>query len=161
MLCSLRPSSFFAQQLRCASGIAPSVKKKLKDYAFPEIRREDCDQKFISGWGPGGQNVNKAVNAVQLKHMPTGVVVKVHESRLQLKNIEIAYERLKLAVDRHLNGDSCYEAQLKRLQREHEERTNRKLAKKRELKQRLSSDAHAEDDSSSVPQTEDAVKQET
>ncbi|KAH7701369.1 Protein T23B5.4 a [Aphelenchoides avenae] len=160
-MCLLRPSSSAVQQLRHASGIALSVKKKLKNYAFPQVQREDCDQKFITGWGPGGSRVAAQQNAVQLKHLPTGVVVKVHESRLQLKNIEIAYERLRLAVDRHLNGDSCYEAQLKRLQREHEERTNRKLAKKRELKQRLASDAHAEDDSSSVPQTEDALKQET
>ncbi|KAH7719421.1 Protein T23B5.4 a [Aphelenchoides avenae] len=160
MLCSLRPSSTAIQHLRQASGIAPTVKKRLKDYAFPEIRREDCDQRFITGWGPGGSRVAAQQNAVQVKHLPTGVVVKVHESRLQLKNIEIAYERLKLTVDRHLNGESCYEAQLKRLQREHEERTNRKLAKKRELKQRLATDAHTEDGSSSVPQTEDTMKQE-
>uniref|UniRef100_A0A914ESL0 riboflavin kinase n=1 Tax=Acrobeloides nanus TaxID=290746 RepID=A0A914ESL0_9BILA len=32
------------------------------------------------------------------------------------KNLVIAYERLKLALDRHLNKENCYEEQLKRLE---------------------------------------------
>ncbi|KAK6034064.1 hypothetical protein COOONC_28424 [Cooperia oncophora] len=88
-----------------------SIKEKLKNYKFPELKKEDCEQKYISGWGPGGQKVNTAQNAVQLRHLPTGLVVKVHESRLLPKNIEIAFERLKHALDRHINGDECYEAQ--------------------------------------------------
>ena len=50
-------------------------------------------QKYISGWGPGGQCVNTSQNAVMLKHIPTGIVVKVHDSRLLQKNIQIAFER--------------------------------------------------------------------
>ena len=42
--------------------------------------------------------------------------LQVHESRLLPKNIEIAFERMELAVDRHLNGENCYEEQLARLQ---------------------------------------------
>ncbi|KAK6029181.1 hypothetical protein OSTOST_04712 [Ostertagia ostertagi] len=57
---------------------------------------------------------------------PPGLVVKVHESRLLPKNIEIAFERMKFALDRHVNGDECYEEQFKRLQREKEAKANRK-----------------------------------
>ncbi|KAE9417076.1 hypothetical protein Angca_006459, partial [Angiostrongylus cantonensis] len=112
--------------LRCIS-----IKEKLKDYEFPELKKEDCEQKYISGWGPGGQKVNTAQNAVQLRHLPTGLVVKVHESRLLSKNIEIAFERMKHALDRHLNGDNCYEEQYKKLQRDKEARTNRKRESQR------------------------------
>lgn len=68
-------------------------KQKLKNYKFPDVRKEDCEQgtsegrilgnnpnffqKYISGWGPGGQKVNTAQNAVQLTHLPTGTVLKV------------------------------------------------------------------------------------
>ncbi|VDO24746.1 unnamed protein product [Haemonchus placei] len=61
-----------------------SIKEKLKNYKFPEIKKDDCEQKFISGWGPGGQKVNTAQNAVQLRHKPTGLVVKVSERRSPL-----------------------------------------------------------------------------
>ncbi|KAK6741078.1 hypothetical protein RB195_009124 [Necator americanus] len=110
-----------------------SIKEKLKGYKFPELKPEDCEQKYISGWGPGGQKVNTAQNAVQLRHLPTGLVVKVHESRLLPKNIDIAFERLKHVLDRHLNGDNCYEEQYKRLQREKEA----KAKKKREMQRKL------------------------
>ncbi|GMT24706.1 hypothetical protein PFISCL1PPCAC_16003, partial [Pristionchus fissidentatus] len=114
-----------------------TTKEKMKSYQFPEIRKEDCEQKFISGWGPGGQKVNTAQNAVQLRHLPTGIVLKVHESRLLPKNIEIAFERMKFAVDRHLNGDDCYEEQYKRLQKVKEDKAKAAREKKREIKAEL------------------------
>uniref|UniRef100_A0A0K0F8T0 RF_PROK_I domain-containing protein n=1 Tax=Strongyloides venezuelensis TaxID=75913 RepID=A0A0K0F8T0_STRVS len=111
-----------------------SSKQTLKDYVFPYFSAEDCDMKFISGWGPGGQKVNTSQNAVYLKHRSTGVSVKVHESRLLSKNIDIAFERLKHELDRHFNGDNCYSEQLKRLEKEREERNKKQRKKNRENK---------------------------
>ena len=54
-----------------------SSKTKMKDYVFPKLEANDVEQNVISGWGPGGQKVNTAQNAVQLKHKPTNIVVKV------------------------------------------------------------------------------------
>uniref|UniRef100_A0A0N5BW23 RF_PROK_I domain-containing protein n=1 Tax=Strongyloides papillosus TaxID=174720 RepID=A0A0N5BW23_STREA len=113
---------------------AVSSKQTLKDYVFPSFTAEDCDMKFISGWGPGGQKVNTAQNAVHLKHRSTGVSVKVHESRLLSKNIDIAFERLKHELDRHFNGENCYSEQLKRLEKEREERNKKQRKKNREIK---------------------------
>ncbi|VDM72437.1 unnamed protein product, partial [Strongylus vulgaris] len=114
---------------------------------------------YISGWGPGGQKVNTAQNAVQLRHIPTGLVVKVdhiktfslttyikrafqvHESRLLPKNIDIAFERLKFALDRHLNGENCYEEQYKRLQREKELKAKRRREVQRNLRKEFEEDA--------------------
>ncbi|VDK89380.1 unnamed protein product [Onchocerca ochengi] len=91
-------------------------------------------KKIISGWGPGGQRVNMTRNAVTIRHVPTGIVVRVHQSRLLQENIEIAQERLKHAVDRHLNGENSYDAQLGRMEHERSVKTKRKRATIRELK---------------------------
>ncbi|CAD6198593.1 unnamed protein product [Caenorhabditis auriculariae] len=122
-----------------------SPKEQLKGYQFPEVRKEDCEQKYISGWGPGGQKVNTAQNAVQLTHLPTGIVLKVHESRLLPKNIDIAFERMKFALDRHFNGENCYEKQLERLQRTKEDKAKRKREKARKAKEELKEDVEKSD----------------
>lgn len=44
--------------------------------------------------GPGGQHVNRTESAVRLLHFPSGVVVIAADTRSQLRNREIAFERL-------------------------------------------------------------------
>lgn len=44
--------------------------------------------------GPGGQHVNRTESAVRLTHLLSGVVVTAMESRSQIRNREIAFERL-------------------------------------------------------------------
>uniref|UniRef100_A0AC35TZN9 RF_PROK_I domain-containing protein n=1 Tax=Rhabditophanes sp. KR3021 TaxID=114890 RepID=A0AC35TZN9_9BILA len=94
----------------------------------------------INGWGPGGSRVNAIKNAVFLRHKETGLHVKVHESRLLPDNIDIAFERLKHVLDRHLNGDACYDEQLKELERIREDRNKSKRLKSRLLKANLGSE---------------------
>lgn len=53
------------------------AKKQLKNYKFADILPEDCEQKYVRGWGPGGSCVNAAGNAVVMRHKPTNCVVKV------------------------------------------------------------------------------------
>ncbi|MDZ7292879.1 MAG: peptide chain release factor-like protein [candidate division KSB1 bacterium] len=48
---------------------------------------------FKSG-GPGGQHKNKTESAVRIKHLPTGVIVVATENRSQIKNRELAWQRL-------------------------------------------------------------------
>lgn len=48
-----------------------------KTYVWPEVKDSDIDVFYIRGSGPGGQAVQKANNCVQIRHNPTGIVVKV------------------------------------------------------------------------------------
>lgn len=46
-----------------------------------DLHEKDLTEEFIKGFGPGGQKTNKSNNCVVLTHLPTGLVVKVHDSR--------------------------------------------------------------------------------
>lgn len=54
------------------------------------IKDEDIEEKFLKGSGPGGQKINKTNSAVQLKHLPTGYVVKCQETRSRTQNRKLA-----------------------------------------------------------------------
>jgi ribosome biogenesis GTPase A len=50
------------------------------------IKDSDLSEKFILGGGKGGQKQNKTANCVQLKHEPTGTVVKCQKERSRESN---------------------------------------------------------------------------
>ena len=64
-----------------------------------KLAREVRIDTFRAG-GPGGQHVNKTESAVRLVHLPTGVTVAVSDTRSQIRNLAIAYERLAAALAR-------------------------------------------------------------
>lgn len=59
-----------------------------------KLNRNDLKWAYTRSSGNGGQNVNKVESCVQLTHIPTGMQVKVQDTRDQNKNKEIAYQRL-------------------------------------------------------------------
>lgn len=49
-----------------------------KDYpALLPLNESELEEQFVKGHGPGGQATNKTSNCVVLKHVPSGIVVKV------------------------------------------------------------------------------------
>lgn len=54
------------------------------------VDEKDLEEAFLKGSGPGGQKINKTASAVQLKHLPTGTVVKSQATRSRSQNRTIA-----------------------------------------------------------------------
>ena len=54
------------------------IQKRFKqEIEYPPLIESELEERFIRGSGPGGQKINKTSNCVMLKHLPTGIVVKV------------------------------------------------------------------------------------
>ena len=82
-----------------------SLKAGLTRIKF-HIHKDELDEKFVKGFGPGGQKTNKSNNCVILTHLPTGEQVKCHDSRDQLTNRKIALKILYDRLDIFLNPDT-------------------------------------------------------
>ena len=58
------------------------------------VNLDDIEEKFIHGGGRGGQKINKSTNAVQLKHIPTGIIIKYQKHRERAMNRILALREL-------------------------------------------------------------------
>jgi len=47
---------------------------------------KDVEENVTTSQGPGGQNVNKVATAVQLHHKPSGIIIRMQESKSQSDN---------------------------------------------------------------------------
>lgn len=109
--------------------------KRYLDYSnVPKLDEADLEEQFIRGSGPGGQATNKTNNAVLLKHKPTGLVVKCHETRSQWDNKKRAREILVTKLDNLLNKERSIEAQIRALEEKQQIQKDYKRRKLNEMK---------------------------
>ena len=71
------------------------------------IPESEIIENFLKGSGPGGQKINKTSSAVQLKHIPTGIVVKYQDTRSRAQNRKIARKLLQDRLEEFELGDDA------------------------------------------------------
>lgn len=60
-----------------------------------ETLQKEVEVHTFRGSGPGGQHRNKVESAVRLVHIPSGITVVASEYRLQGRNRDLAFQRLR------------------------------------------------------------------
>jgi len=111
----------------------------LKKAAELDIKPEDIEEQFIRGSGSGGQKINKTSNAVRLKHIPTGIEVKIQRHRERGKNRMSAYKLLINKIEELIKGKESEKAKkIFKLRKQKQKRSKRAKEKMLELKKRRS-----------------------
>ncbi|VVC39510.1 Peptide chain release factor class I/class II [Cinara cedri] len=90
-----------------------NCKQTIDRSKVPILNENDLEEMFVKGSGPGGSAVNKNSNCVVLKHKPTGIVIKCHESRCVEDNRKIARAKLIEKLDVIENGNESLAEQKK------------------------------------------------
>ena len=82
-----------------------------------EIRQEDLRIETCRAGGAGGQHVNRTESAVQIFHLPTGIMVRCEDGRSQLKNKETGMRilRARLFEMKQREAQQNYSAQRRAL----------------------------------------------
>ncbi|AWP07144.1 putative peptide chain release factor C12orf65 -like mitochondrial [Scophthalmus maximus] len=104
-------------------------KKDLID--FPVLNEDELEEQFVRGSGPGGQATNKTSNCVVLKHIPTGIVVKCHQTR----SVDINRKRARGIMREKL--DVAYKGELSEVLVKKKESVLRKQEKKKKAHENL------------------------
>ena len=93
-----------------------------------ELLESDLEETFVRSGGAGGQHVNKTSTCVHLKHLPTGLAVKVQKSRSQGLNRFYARRQLCELLENERMGKDSPEA--KRIEKIRKQKDRRKRRQK-------------------------------
>lgn len=94
------------------------------------IREQDIEEKYIRSSGPGGQKVNKTSSCVFLKHLPTGIEIKMQKERSQGLNRYYARKRLcELIEEQKLGNKSPAALKAEKIRKQKQRRKRRSRQK--------------------------------
>ena len=118
--------------------ISPETIEKIRALmAEASVYEEDLEESFILGGGPGGQKTNKTSSVVRLSHEPSGVAVRVGESRSREDNRWLARRMLaETILEREHKRKSAARQKAEKIRRQKRRRSRRQ-------KQKMLADKHA------------------
>jgi protein subunit release factor B len=91
-----------------------------------KLLEKDIEETFVRSGGSGGQKVNKTSSCVYLKHLSTGLAVKVQKSRSQVLNRFYARRQLcELLENEQLGNDSPKAQEIKKIRKQKDRRKRR------------------------------------
>lgn len=97
------------------------------------IYEQDLEENFIHGSGAGGQKINKTSSTVQIRHIPSAIVVRSQEGRSQSLNRFFARRLLvEKLEERFFREKSEKQKQIEKIRRQKRKRSRR--AKEKMLK---------------------------
>lgn len=90
------------------------------------ISENDLTEKFIIGFGRGGQKRQKTASCVYLQHVPTGIDVKCQQDRLRENNRYYARRRLCKKIEAvFLKEKSEQQKEIEKIRRQKRRRSRR------------------------------------
>ena len=91
-----------------------------------DLLEHDIEEKFVRSSGPGGQKVNKSSTCVHLRHICSGLSVKVQKGRSQGLNRYYARKQMCELLENKLLGNESPEAKRKEKIRKQKDRRRRR-----------------------------------
>jgi peptide chain release factor len=113
--------------------VTPEKQKALQEeLSRLEIRADDVVERFIRSRGAGGQKVNKTSSAVYLKHLPTGLEVKMQKDRSQAINRFLAWRLLAEKIREWKEEKDPFQSEAEKIRKQKNRRLRRTRAKQEE-----------------------------
>jgi protein subunit release factor B len=102
------------------------------------VKENDVIEKFVRSGGHGGQNVNKVSTTVYLKHLPTGIEVKMSRERSQALNRFLAWRLLADKIEERILGAQSEERKriekIRRQKRKRSKRAKEKILRAKKIR---------------------------